>query len=52
MIRHIRHTFDTFDTLKELILSVTDIDIFVLFVDSGAGGTDSFVGGVGDIPES
>jgi len=39
------------DTLKELILSVTDIDIFVLFADSNAGGTDSVVGGVDDIPE-
>jgi len=44
-------TFDTFDTLKELVLSVNSIDIFVLFVDSNVGGTDSLVGGVGDTPE-
>ena len=44
--------FDTFDTLKELILSVNDIDILVLLVDSNAEGSDSLVGGVDDVSES
>ena len=30
---------------------MTDIDIFILFVDSGAGGADSLVGGVDDTAE-
>ena len=46
------NTFDTPDTLKELILSVNDFEIFLLFGSSNPKGADYVVGDVGETPDS